>query len=128
MSGNAVLFVNDVARMTAFYSAVVPMERVYDDAQHAVLRSGTFELVVHALPAEVVNAWPVAVPPALREDSYVKLAFTVRSLDLVRERIVDLGGTLRAQDAEFLARGYRVCDGSDPEGNVIQFRERAASG
>jgi hypothetical protein len=35
------------------------------------------------------------------------------------------GGELNPPDKEFAARGFRACDGHDPEGNVLQLREIA---
>ena len=35
-----------------------------------------------------------------------------------------LGGAIKPPEAEWEARGFRAVDGHDPEGNVVQFRER----
>ena len=34
-------------------------------------------------------------------------------------------GVVNGTDKEWLFNGWKVCDGLDPEGNVVQFRERA---
>jgi hypothetical protein len=122
VTAGVVVFVNDVERMAAFYATAVPMHRVAGDAQHVVLRARAFELVVHALPADVVAAWPVAPPAVRREDSYLKPVFQVPDLDAARARVIAAGGQLAAVADEWTARGLRFAEGADPEGNVLQFR------
>ncbi len=34
------------------------------------------------------------------------------------------GGEVFPPEREWNFQGYRVCDGMDPEGNVVQFRQR----
>ena len=47
------------------------------------------------------------------------------SLAEARARAPALGGRLAPAGKEWAARGFRACDGVDPEGNVVQFREPA---
>jgi len=49
----------------------------------------------------------------------------VDSLAAARARVAMLGGRLDPADREWSARGFRACDGVDPEGNVFQLREPA---
>jgi len=51
--------------------------------------------------------------------------FFVRSISRLREVAAAHGGALGAADREWSFEGDKVCDGIDPEGNVIQFREHA---
>jgi hypothetical protein len=55
----------------------------------------------------------------------VKLVFAVPSIAQARAWAPALGGELNPPEKMFEARGFRACDGHDPEGNVIQFREDA---
>jgi hypothetical protein len=52
----------------------------------------------------------------------VKLVFVVSSLAAVREVAPALGGQLNPAEREWEFQTYMVCDGHDPEGNVVQFR------
>lgn len=116
-----VIFTGNVAGLTRFYREVAGLERVSGDATHDVLESPSFQLVVHAIRGE-----PKApVPPIAREDGYLKPFFPVRSLAEARARAAECGGRLREASAEWEARGFRACDGMDPDGNVIQCREPA---
>ena len=64
-------------------------------------------------------------PPALREDSCIKLCLPVDSIAAARTQAAQLGGQIGPTAKEWEARGFRACDGYDPEGNVFQVRESA---
>lgn len=115
----AVIFTGNVEGLTRFYQGVARLEHVGGDRAHAILESSTFQLVVHAIPGET----KAPVPPVAREDGYIKPFFPVASLAEARTRALELGGMLRPVSAEWEARGFRACDGMDPDGNVIQCRE-----
>ncbi len=114
-----VIFTGNVKGLTRFYAGVALLEHVGGDRTHAILESSTFQLVVHAIRGE----GKVEVPPVAREDGYIKPFFPVKSLAEARARALELGGMLRPKSAEWEARGFRACDGVDPDGNVIQCRE-----
>ena len=115
----AVIFTGDHNRLAKFYEAVTGLSVRFADEGITVLGSETFELVIHAFPNEPT----VSDPPRVREDSYIKPFFPVRSLSEAREKAATLGGQLRPQHEEWEARGFRACEAIDPDGNVIQFRE-----
>ena len=114
----AVIFTHDHRRLAKFYEAVANLSITLSDDQVTVLRSDIFELVLHALHGEPV----VKEPPDVREDSYIKPFFVVTSLAETRELAVAQGGRLKPADKEWEGRGFRACEGMDPDGNVIQFR------
>lgn len=118
----AVVFVADPARVAAFYRDVAAMTVVHADPQHQVLEIPGLQLTIHAIR----GADPVAAPVRPREDSYLKLCFPVASIAAARLAAAARGGLIKPVDAEWEARGFRACDGHDPEGNVIQVREGAA--
>ncbi|MFN8573160.1 MAG: VOC family protein [Gemmatimonadaceae bacterium] len=125
VSPSAVLFVDDVARMTTFYRDAIGMTILHEEPSHVVLACAGMELVLHALP----NA-PSAAPSGevvVREDSYLKLCFPVNDLAQAREKMLILGGALLAPSQEWEYRGFRACDGHDPEGNVLQLRVPAGA-
>jgi predicted enzyme related to lactoylglutathione lyase len=81
-----------------------------------------FQLVVHKLAGEPqVPEGEVRV----RQDSYVKVCLPVESIAAARAVAAANGGAIKSPQHEWEARGFRACDGHDPEGNVIQVRETA---
>jgi hypothetical protein len=119
-----VVFVDDVLGVSAFYHAVAGMEVLHAGDGYAVLGTDTFQLTVHALPVpggDGSGTYPT------RHDSYVKLCFPVPSLAEARMTAASLDGELWPADREWEARGFRACDGRDPEGNVFQLRERSGA-
>jgi predicted enzyme related to lactoylglutathione lyase len=53
------------------------------------------------------------------------LCLPVVSIAAARSLAVAHGGAIKSPQHEWEARGFRACDGYDPEGNVIQVRESA---
>ncbi len=124
MSG-AVLFAKDVPRVARFYEAILPMVVVHTEPDLIVLESEAFQLVVHGIPTQIAESIEITSPPARRTDMPTKLFFPVTSIAEARAKAGALGGGLNPKKKEFQARGIRACDGHDPEGNVVQFRENA---
>ena len=122
----AVLFGKDLPRLASFYEGVAGLSAVQVDRDVIVLESESQQLVLHSLPPRIARTIDIASPPLLRTDTPVKLVFAVASLASARAGAVALGGRVNPTSVEFEARGFRACDGHDPEGNVIQFRERVA--
>jgi len=121
----AVLYAKDVDRVAGFYAAVLGLETAGRDEEHVLLESRAFQLVVLRAPG--ASAIQVAVPPVRRADSPLKLVFFVPSIAGIRASIGAHGGVLNRANQEWLFNGWKVCDGLDPEGNVIHFRETAVS-
>jgi len=119
IQAGAVVFSRDFQQLARFYADVAGLVPAHADGSHVVLASGSLELVLHALSGETAPD----DPPVAREDGYVKLFFPVDSLAAARARVAMLGGRLDPADREWSARGFRACDGVDPEGNVFQLRE-----
>jgi len=120
---SAVVFCSDVATLSTFYQAVAAMVRLSGDATHTVLEVEGFQLVVHGLRGEPGVAADASGQVPVRQDSYVKVCLPVASLAAARTQAESLGGKLYPPDREWQARGFRACDGYDPEGNVFQLRE-----
>lgn len=115
---SAVLYVRDLEKVTAFYSALLRQPLVYRDAYHAVLRCGIFALDIHQLPADAMER----KASAPREQS-VKLSFPVDSIVRARQVAVTHGGELDPGPPRWVIEQQKICDGRDPEGNVFQLRE-----
>lgn len=121
----AVLYAKSVARLSAFYVEAAALEVVHSEESHVVLESPVFQPVIVAIPERLAASIEVASPPIRRESTPVKLVFPVESIQVARTKAVSLGGELDASEREWRFQGCRVCDGHDPEGNVVQFRENA---
>lgn len=98
------------------------MTVLIDDDGYAVIEVEGLQLVVHRLAGEPkIPEGAVRV----REDSYVKVCLPVASIAEARSIAAANGGAIKPPQHEWEARGFRACDGHDPEGNVIQVRETA---
>jgi catechol 2,3-dioxygenase-like lactoylglutathione lyase family enzyme len=119
----AVLFAKNLDRVADFYSVVLGLTEANRDAEHIVLESPGFQLVVHTIPGDSAATVEVAVPPMRRTAAAFKPVFFVPSIASVRVVAEAHGGVMEPAVREWSFNGVRVCDGLDPEGNVIQFRE-----
>ena len=125
MRSGAVIYAKNIDRIAAFYSAVVGLREEARDKDHIVLGSPGFQLVVLQTPGEIASQIDIIVPPQRRSMAAIKLVFFVRSITKVRTSVAEFGGVMNSPDKEWSFQGMIVCDGLDPEGNVIQFREQA---
>lgn len=121
----AVLYAKSVERVGPFYVECCGLKVTHSEADHVVLESPAFELVILAIPQALAASISIATPPVRRESTPIKLVFHVDSIDVVREAAAKLGGALNPPERQWNYQGRRVCDGHDPEGNVVQFRENA---
>lgn len=119
----AVLFSKDVARLAAFYAQVLAVVPKQAQAEKVVIEAEDFLLVIHAIPQATAAKVEICSPPVLRENVPVKLFLPVRSLAHTRLSAEQLGGGMKPAAAEWNGPDFRACDGFDPEGNVVQFRE-----
>ena len=122
-TAGAIVYAKDIARLARFYAEVANLEIVHEVADHVVLESETYELVVVAIPADIAKNIVIKSPPERRENTAFKLSFLVDSLVDARATAKAAGGDLNPPVKEWDFQGMRVCDGCDPEGNMIQARE-----
>ena len=113
---SAVVYVQDLAAMQAFYERVAKLEVTEVGDDYVVMQ----DLVLVALPDAGLE---VADPPVRREDTAVKLVFDVPTLAAARVRAAQLGGVVDPAANEWEFGDFTVCDGHDPEGNPVQLRE-----
>lgn len=121
----AVLYAKDIAKVGHFYANVAGLRLAHEEQDHLVLESDAFQLVVVAIPGKRAASIHIAEPPQRRENTAIKLVFPVASLAAARAAAASHGGQLNSTSREWVFQDTRVCDGHDPEGNVVQFRERA---
>jgi len=119
-----VLYAKDLDRVAAFYGAVLGLAAKDRDDEHVVLDSAAFQVVILRIPASIASRIQIEAPPVRRADVPIKPVFFVTSLADVRASAEARGGMVGATHKEWVFDGWRVVDGLDPEGNVVQFRER----
>ena len=113
----AMLFVNDLARMTAFYTEVLGLTVVAETRLEnwVEFRSNGSTFSLHAIPAEIAAGITVEAPPAPRERSVTKLTFQVADVNATLSKIAAMGLPL-------LRRPWGEVEATDPEGNVFALR------
>jgi catechol 2,3-dioxygenase-like lactoylglutathione lyase family enzyme len=119
----ALIYAQDLPRLSAFYQSLLTMNLLHGDAEHHVLGSPDFQLILHAIPPAIAATIEITVPPTPREEAALKLFFSVASLEATARIAQELGGALFAD--EWQGPGFRVRNGCDPEGNIFQLREWA---
>jgi catechol 2,3-dioxygenase-like lactoylglutathione lyase family enzyme len=121
----AVLFAKDLERVAAFYSAVLGLNEANRADDHILLESPGFQLVVHRIVGADTVKPESGGQPVRRVGAAFKPVFFVPSISRLRRVAAAHGGVMEPTDREWSFNGVTVCDGLDPEGNVIQFREHA---
>jgi predicted enzyme related to lactoylglutathione lyase len=122
-AAGAVVFAKSIKKVSFFYAEIAGLQITHTEQDYVVLESAAFQLVVVSIPAKLAASIQIAVPAQPREDTAIKLVLPVPSIADARMIAQSLGGQLNAPEREWRFRGSRVCDGHDPEGNVIQLRE-----
>src|SRR5688572_3141996 len=121
----AVLFAGNLERVAIFYSAVLGLDEANRDDDHILLESPGFQLVVHRIVGAGTVESGSGAQSGRRVSAAFKPVFFVPSISRLRGVATPLGGIVESADREWSFNGVTVCDGLDPEGNVIQFREDA---
>lgn len=122
---SSVIFAKDVGRLADFYKAVICMIEIAREKDHVVLECDGFQLVIHGIPKGVAARIVITAPPEVRKAAVMKICLPVETIKQARDQAKVLGGHIGAKASEWEARGFRACDGYDPEGNVFQVREGA---
>ena len=123
---SVVIFAKNKKRVSAFYRETLGLTASVEEPSHDVLCGSGVELVIHAIPRKYATDIVVSKPPKVREDTAIKPAFYVPDLEVVRAAAERTGGFLKPRDQAWDIRGCIVLDGHDPEGNVVQFKQRVA--
>jgi predicted enzyme related to lactoylglutathione lyase len=119
-----VVFAKNKRRVSAFYQRTLGLAVAESEPSHDLLQGRGTEVVVHSIPRRIAAGITIGRPPVLRQDSPFKPAFVVKSLAAVREVAAATGGGLKPAEGAWHFRGMTVLDGHDPEGNVVQFKQR----
>jgi DNA-binding MarR family transcriptional regulator len=122
---SAVLYAKNLAKLQAFYQGVLLLSVEHAEPDHAVLASPVARLTIIQIPESIATSIHIADPPQRRTETSIKLVFEVASIAAARVTALGLGGELDPPEREWTCRSVRLCDGHDPEGNVLQFRQPA---
>lgn len=109
--------------VSAFYRGTLDLQPFEEAPSHDVLRGHGLEVVVHAMPRRIAAEIQITQPPKVHEDTPIKPAFVVASLDAVRVAALTTVGFLKPTESAWHFRGATVLDGHAPEGNVVQFKQ-----
>ena len=113
----AFLYAHDVSVLVDFYSMLLGAKSVRQTPDFTILACEGLQLIVHELPDGI------DVPPSLElpRESSIKLFFSVESLEVANQRLIELGGkTMQEVWSNSL---FSVRNAVDPEGNIFQLRE-----
>jgi predicted enzyme related to lactoylglutathione lyase len=111
-----VLWVSDLERSVKFYSAIFEAKHPYQTEGFASVEGNGNEVLLHLLPEEYRSQ------PTLGEDNPIKPVFEVNSIDKAKLAAGSNGGRIKSEIQEH--ESWKYSDGNDPDGNVIQVRER----
>ena len=120
---SVVVFAKSVARLARFYREVADLSAIHTAKDHVVLEEERLQVVIHGIPKTIAATIQITEPPKVREGNPIKLCLPVDSIHVARQKASELGGRVGPKTKEWEARGFRACDGYDPEGNVFQVRE-----
>ena len=121
---SVVIFAKNKKRVSAFYRETLGLTATVGEPSHDVLCGSGVEIVIHAIPRKYATGIVISKPPKVREDTAIKPVFYVADLEVVRVAAEETGGFLKPRDQAWDIRGCVVLDGHDPEGNVVQFKQR----
>ena len=117
------IFAKNVKQVSLFYQQALGLKVQASDKTHDLLVGRHHEVVVHAISKAYAQSIEIESPPKRREDVALKPTFVVDDLEVVRAAAKVNGGYLKPIKQAWRIRGYIVLDGTDPEGNVIQFKQ-----
>ena len=123
MMSALLVYAQDVSAVSHFYQAVLAGQISEQHEDYWVVIAPGVEVVVLSTP--LTRALPVVHEPLPRQDVAIKPVFIVDDLQRVREAAVATGGGAKPAHAEWRFGDFLVLDGWDPEGNIIQFRQKA---
>lgn len=126
--GGATVYAKQLERVSRFYAEVLGLSPTTRGGDFVVLEKGPLQIVVVQIPERIATTIDIASPPVRREDTALKLVLVVESIAGARDLAWELGGVVDPVEREWDFQGMRVCDGHDPEGNVIQVREHSGVG
>jgi predicted enzyme related to lactoylglutathione lyase len=123
---SSVIYAKDIRKVAAFYQRTLGLSALEDDADFVLVGDEGLQIAVVKMPDDIAKDVQIATPPIAREETPIKCSFLVEDLDRVHAEAHASGGGTRPIAAAWRWRGQLHLDGYDPEGNVVQFRQRDA--
>ena len=111
-----VLWVSSLGKSVKFYSAIFEDKHPYLTEDFASVEGNGNEVLLHLLPEQYANQ------PTFGEDNPIKPVFEVNSIDKAKLAAGSNGGRIKSEIQEH--GSWKYSDGNDPDGNIIQLRER----
>lgn len=120
-----VIYALDLEPVASFYERTLGIARLEQEEGFIVVGSASFEIAVVKAASRPDSK---ATPPAfhVRSETPLKGSYLVDSLERTRIAAEASGGALNPIESAWHWRGQLHLDGHDPEGNVVQFRMKAA--
>lgn len=119
----ALIYAQDLDRLSAFYQALLGMRVLKADPEHHVIESADAQLIIHAIPPHIASTFTIASPPVPRDEQAIKLFFTLASRRDASETLERLGG--RFIGPVYDGPGFQAQNAVDPEGNIFHLRTTA---
>lgn len=119
----AVIYTTDVDRLAKFYTTALGFLVRERKSDYVALVSDGCELVL-LRTEETADKSPATTDGPLPRRSHVaiKPVFFVPNLAAARAAADAVDGRINAAEHEWRFGAYKVCDGLDPDGNIIQLR------
>ncbi len=111
-----VLWVSNLEKSVSFYKALFEDQHPYLSETFASVSNSNNEVLLHLLPEQHRSE------PTLGESNPIKPVFTVNSIEQAKLAAGQNGGRIQRETNEH--EPWRYADGNDPDGHVIQVRER----
>jgi len=118
---NVVLYALDVDALATFYQSVCGLQQTRVSDSILTIHNVEWEISLVTIPGFIAADIVIEIPPQRREDTPIKLVFSVDSIQRARGAAAGLGGVVDPEDREWSHDGYRYVDGHDPEGNVFSL-------
>jgi hypothetical protein len=120
---SVVVYAKSPSAVSRFYQETLQLELIEATESHILLGRDGVEVVVVQAPNALVERLAISGPAEHRDTTPIKASFLVPDFGPVRTAAERSGGTLNPDDAAWQWRGLLHLDGTDPEGNVVQFRK-----
>lgn len=119
-----VVYAKDREVLSHFYATLLGLSEVEVGNGFVLLSGLGVELVVVGIPEDIAAGIQISSPPVIREETPLKFSFLVGSISHAVESVSKAGWSFKSLESAWSWRGMRHLDGHDPEGNVLQLRER----
>lgn len=126
MQQSLIVYAKNKERVSSFYQQTLGLAASEVEPTHDLLVGNGLEILIHAIPPHYAADIEIADPPQPREETPFKPVFFVADLAAASVAAFATGGFLQPPEKIWHYRGAQVLDGWDPEGNVIQLRQRVA--